>query len=134
MSLWFSREIREWIDGNLQILRKIPDLPQKNRENVCLAIGNTGPICVLASVCFYFAQFVLKPTFIFIFSVFVSCYYRVASPLMTEKLCDNKFSGLQTFWCVGVPRHIKIYFRVPSVEERLGNTDLDPVKKQFCIL
>jgi hypothetical protein len=89
---------------------------------------------VLASVCFYFALFVLKVPFIFSFPVFVSCCYRVALPLMKEKLSDNKFSGLQTFWCVGVLRHIKNYFRVSSVEVRLGNTDLDPVKKQFCVL
>jgi hypothetical protein len=58
--------------------------------------------------------------------LFVSCYYRFASPLMTEKLRD-KFSDLQTF------RHIKNYFRVPSVEERLENTDLGAVKKHFCV-
>jgi hypothetical protein len=28
MSLRFSREIMEWIDGNFQMLRKIPNLPQ----------------------------------------------------------------------------------------------------------
>jgi phosphate-selective porin len=53
---------------------------------------------------------------------------------MTEKLRDNIFSGLQTFWYVGVPWQIKNYFRVSSVEERLGNTDLYAVKKQFCVL
>lgn len=89
---------------------------------------------MLASVCFHFAQFVLKFTFIFIFLVFVSCYYRVASPLMTENLRNNKFSGLHTFWYVGVLRNMKNNFRVSSVEESLGNTDVYIVKKQFCVL
>jgi hypothetical protein len=89
---------------------------------------------VLASVCFHFAQFALKVTLIVIFSVFVSCYCRVAAALMTEKPRDNTFSGLQTFWYVGVLRHIKNYFRVSSVEERFGNTDLYAVKKERCVL
>ena len=82
---------------------------------------------MLASVCFHFARFILKFTLIFIFPVFASCYYGVASPLMTDKLRDSKFSGLQTFWYVGVLRHINNNFRVSSVEERLGNTGVSVV-------